>query len=271
MVKMFLTILIVASIAYAAMLAALYGLQRSMLYVGGGELLPPADIGLTEVEVLTLETPDGERLAAWYHAPEPGQRTILYLQGNAQTLSDRALPFSGFMEAGYGLLAISYRGFSGSTGTPTQDGLVADALTAYEWLAKRGELVIVYGQSLGSGVAVQLAAQRGVEAIVLEVPFSAAVDVAAQQYPLFPVRLLMKDQWRSRDLIADINAPLLIVGAGQDRVIPVQQSRQLFEIAKEPKHYVVLPDSGHIDVWDHGMADALNAFLSDQFEASQSP
>jgi hypothetical protein len=264
MVKMFLTMLIVASIAYAAMLATLYGLQRSMLYVGGGELLPPADIGLTEVEVLRLETLDGERLAAWYRAPEPGQRTILYLQGNAQTLSDRVQPFSGFMEAGYGLLAISYRGFSGSTGTPTQDGLVTDALTAYDWLAERGELVIVYGQSLGSGVAVQLAVQRTVEAVVLEVPFSAAVDVAAQQYPMFPVRLLMKDQWRSRDLIADINAPLLIVGAGQDRVIPVEQSRQLFDMASEPKRYVLLPESSHIGPWDHGIGEAMAAFLGEQ-------
>ncbi|MFK7792211.1 MAG: alpha/beta hydrolase [Devosiaceae bacterium] len=261
MVKPILIVLFLASAAYLAALAALYGLQRPMLYVAGGELRSPVEIGLAGVGAFQLETPDGERLAAWYHPPEQGEHTILYLQGNAQTLSDRVDAFGQMMAAGYGLLAISYRGFEGSTGMATQDGLITDALAAYDWLAARGDQVVAYGQSLGTGVAVQLAAQRNVEAVVLEVPFTAAVDVAAAQYPMFPVRLLMTDQWRSRDVIADINAPVLIVGAGQDQVVPVEQSRALFELAQEPKQYVLLEQSTHIGPWDHGMGMGMTDFL----------
>lgn len=263
MVRRVVQILLVASAIYLIALAALYLLQRSILYAAGGDLRAPAQVGLADIEPFVLETPDGERLAAWHHPAEPGEPTILYLQGNAQTLSDRVQPFSAMIQSGYGLLAISYRGFEGSTGSATQAGLIVDALAAFDWLSARGEKIVLYGQSLGSGVAVHVAVQRKAEAVVLEVPFTAVVDVAAGQYPIFPVRWLLQDQWRSRDVIADIDAPVLIVGAGRDGVVPVEQSRQLFELASEPKRYVLLPESSHIGPWDHGMGDVLDAFLAE--------
>ncbi|MEM9205860.1 MAG: alpha/beta hydrolase [Pseudomonadota bacterium] len=262
MFKFFQRALVGVAIVYVAALGFLYVAERSMVYPAGGDYEPPESVGLEGVEVFELETPDGERLLTWYHPPEDGEKTFLYLQGNSKTLSDRTDALGSMVNGGYGLLAISYRGFHGSTGSATQDGLTTDALTAFDWLAERDHDIIIHGQSLGSGVASQLAAQRDAVALILEVPFTATVDVASEQYWFFPVGLLMKDQWRSRDVIADVGEPLLIVGAGQDRVIPVEQSKRLYDMASDPKTYAVLPESGHNDVWDHGMWEQVESFLS---------
>ncbi len=262
MARTMVQLVLLASAIYLFALAFFYVFQRDFLYVAGGSYQPPDASGLPEAQEVTLQTPDGETLRAWHHPAEDGEKTILYLQGNAHTLTQRVQPFRAFIEGGAGLLAVSYRGFVGSTGRPTQDGLITDALTAFDWLTERGDRIVIYGQSLGSGVASQLAVRREAAGLILEVPFTAAVDVGKWRFPMFPVRLLMKDQWRSRDVIADVDEPLLIVGAGRDGIIPVEQSQALYALASEPKRYVRLPESGHNHVWDHGMDEAVEAFLA---------
>ncbi|MEM1287015.1 MAG: alpha/beta hydrolase [Pseudomonadota bacterium] len=256
-------VIILIAAGYLTIVGVLFVSQRAMLYVAGGQIVRPETVGFPDIVEQTLETPDGERLAVWYHPPKSGEHTFLYLQGNAESFPEREGPFRTIIEGGYGLYAVSYRGFAGSTGKATQDGLITDALAAYDWLTEQGQTVILLGQSLGSGVAVELAVRRNVDAVVLEVPFTAAVDVAAWLYPLLPVRLLMKDQWRSRDIIASITAPVLIVGAELDTVIPVEQSRQLFDFASEPKSYVVLEGSGHTNTWESGIWNEIKPFLSE--------
>lgn len=250
-------------VAYVAILGFVYVSQRSLLYPAGGEMRAPHAVGLPEVEELFLDTSDGERLAAWYHPPLPGEHTILYLQGNAETFAQREVPFRTYIDAGYGLLAISYRGFAGSTGEPSQDGLITDAVAAYDWLSNRDQKVVLHGQSLGSGVAVQLASRKPVDALVLEVPFTAAVDVAASVYPFLPVRFLMQDQWRSGDIIGNIDAPILIAGAEFDAVVPVEQSRELFELASDPKRYALVANAGHVSTWENGLWEDIGPFLND--------
>jgi len=145
-------------------------------------------------------------------------------------------------------LFVSYRGYGASTGSISEQGFITDALTAYDFLLKRGvapEQIALVGESLGTGVAVQLAAQRPVGALALEAPFTAAVDVAAEVYPWLPVRWLMKDQFISRDVIGRVKVPLLILHGDADRVIPVEHGRRLFAMANEPKELVILPGAGH--------------------------
>jgi fermentation-respiration switch protein FrsA (DUF1100 family) len=163
-----------------------------------------------------------------------------------------------------GALFVSYRGYGGSTGQISEQGFMKDAFTAYDALIARGvpaEEIAVVGESLGTGVAVQLAAQRPVGALVLDAPFTAAVDVAAEVYPWLPVRLLMKDQFISRDHIAQVKAPLLIIHGDADGVIPVGQGQRLFDLANEPKELVILPGQGHDAIGSPATWDREVAFI----------
>lgn len=235
-------------IAYLIVLAGMYVFQRKLQYYpanGGGA---PQDMGVYGASVETLATPDGERIIVWHSPPKEGRPTILYLHGNAGEIADRPLRFNYFQSRGFGLAYVSYRGFGGSSGSPSEAGLITDAVTVHDWLTSEGAApkdIMLLGESLGTGVAVQLAALRQVGAVALEAPFTSAADVAARVYWWLPVRLLMKDQFRSVDYIKRVKAPLLIIHGEQDTLVPAELGKQLFALANEPKELVLVPGFGH--------------------------
>lgn len=242
------TILILLVGAYALITGYMYVTQRSHQYFPGRQGLAASAVGLTGVEDLKLTSTDGETLQAWYSQARPGKATILYLHGNGGEISDRPQRFATYQAAGYGVFFLSYRGYGASTGSPSEQGLVNDARTAYDWLAGRGvkpEEIMLVGESLGSGVAVQLAAERPVKALALEAPFSSAANVAASAYWWLPVRLLMKDKFDSFAFIGKIKAPLLITHGDLDGAVPLSEGQSLFALANEPKQMVVVPGGDH--------------------------
>jgi uncharacterized protein len=258
--------------AVLAFLVAIYALavvgmavfQRRFLYFPDPRLIHPDEAGLSGVEELHLQTDDGETLVAWHLAPRDGHPLILYFHGNAGTLADRAARFQAFAASGYGFLAISYRGYGGSTGAPTQPGLMKDAETAYREARKRGhdsDRIVLMGESLGTGVAIALAATHEVAALVLDSPFSSAADVAAAHYPFFPVRWLMLDQFRSDLLIGDVHMPVLIIHGDADRVIPMSFARQLFELANEPKTFISVAGGEHLVFGSPGVFDRVREWI----------
>ena len=257
------TILLTLAAAYLAIVGYLYLFQRSFVFIPGGALMGPAEVGLPQVGNDRLTMPDGVEVTVWHAPPEPGMPTLLYFHGNAGNVSYRAEHFRQILDSGFGLLAPSYRGFPGSGGRASEAALVADALVLYDWLAERGERVVLHGESLGSGIAVAVAAERDPLAVVLESPYTAAVDHAAEIYPWAPVAWLMWDQFRLRDLIASIGAPLLIVHGAADRVVPARHGERLYEMAREPKRLVVVPRAGHEDLWPSGLWATALAFLGD--------
>lgn len=250
-------ILIVALVAYLAIVLFMYLQQRNIQYLPSRNGASPEAAGLSGVSEEHVMTADGETIVLWHALPRPGMPTILFFHGNGGELADRAGRMSFYQSRGFGALFVSYRGYGGSTGAPTEQGLMTDALAAYDFLLARGvrpEDIAVVGESLGTGVAVQLAAQKPVAALALEAPFTAAADAGAEMYWWLPVRLLMKDQFRSRDFIAGVKVPLLIQHGSRDRVIPLTQGQALFGMANEPKDLVIIPDAGHDviaspDVW----------------------
>jgi hypothetical protein len=240
--------LLTFSVIYAAALSGMYVFQRDLQYLPSHDDPAPQAAGLTGVDRVTLTTPDGETLVLWYASPAPDRPVILFFHGNAGAMPDRADRLAFYQAQGYGAAFLSYRGYGGSTGRPSETGLLIDAKTAYDHLRGLGlpaDRIVLVGESLGTGVAVQTAARNPVGAVVLEAPFTAAVDIARQVYPWLPVGLLMKDQYRSRDHIADIRAPLLILHGEADTVIPVGFGRRLFEAAKDPKTFLSLGPVGH--------------------------
>lgn len=238
---------------YAAALSGLYLLQRDMQYFPTRIDPAPDSIGLTGVDRVLLLTRDAETLVLW-HDPAPRTRpTILFLHGNAGSIADRADRLAFYQTRNFGAAFLSWRGYGGSSGRPSETGLLADARAAYDHLVKSGtapETIVLVGESLGTGIAVQLAATVPVGAVVLEAPFTSAADVARRAYPWVPVGLLMKDPFRSSSFIGAVGAPLVILHGEADRVVPFSFGQALFARANEPKTFVSLGPVGHEALFD---------------------
>jgi fermentation-respiration switch protein FrsA (DUF1100 family) len=240
---------------YALIGLAAYLGQRRLMYFPDRTHTRPAQVGLMGVEERVLTAPDGARVIAWYGKARPGEPTILYFHGNAGSLAARAPRIERFMGEGWGVYMMTYRGYGGGTGSPTEAANVADARLAYGALVLEGvkpASIILYGESLGSGIAVRLAAERPVAGIVLDAPFTSAVDVAAKAYPFLPVRLLLADRYESTKYIGQVRAPLLILHGECDAVIPVSMGRELFRLANEPKRLATFTNGGHSDLYLNG-------------------
>ncbi|ATQ66490.1 MULTISPECIES: alpha/beta hydrolase [Methylosinus] len=258
--------------AYLAATAALALFQRRLQYLPDSRHVTPIEAGLDGVDELRLSTEDGETLVAWAAPPREGRPFLLYFHGNAGALIDRIPRFRGFIERGYGFLAVAYRGYGGSTGAPTQDGLMRDADAAYRAALARGadaRRLVLIGESLGSGVATALAATHESAALVLDSPFSSAVDVAEARYGLIPVRWLMADQFRSDLAIREVRVPLLIAHGDKDAVVPIALGRRLFDLANEPKSFILAPGAGHLVLGREEIYPRLFAWIDATLDATQ--
>lgn len=221
---------------------------------------------MPQAQEVVLDTADGEKVIAWHVPPQAEKPVIIFFHGNADTLAGRAGRFRAITARGVGLLALSFRGYGGSSGHPTEDGLHRDAMAAYAFAAARysPDRIVLWGYSLGSGVAVALAAKRPIAKLVLEAPYTSAVDVAASIYPFVPVRLLMKDQFHSDEQIQKVKVPILIVHAEHDQIIPISFGERLFAMAPEPKRFVRFPQGRHEDLDNYGVVEVVLRFLTDR-------
>lgn len=257
----YLRLPIVIALAYSMLVAMVFIFQRSMLYQPPHPRVAKHDIqGLEEFK---LQSSDGVKLAAWHVPPADGRPVIVYFYGNAEQLSSGVDLFRKMAEAGYGLVAIDYRGYGGSEGTPTESGLIVDGHAALKFAADRygADRLVVWGYSLGSGVAVALASQQKVRAVVLEAPFSSTLDVAADRFWFLPVRWLMLDTFRSDLRIKDVHAPLLILHGDEDETIPIRFGRRLFDLANEPKTFRTLVGADHYYLDNFGATDEAFRFI----------
>ncbi len=218
--------------------------------------------GLTETRV---ETGDGETLVVWSAPPAPGRPVILYFTGNAGNLALRASRYTALIRAGYGVVTAGYRGSSGSSGTPSEAALIADAELLAEAAPRLAGLgpVIYYGESLGAAVAIALAERVPPAAMVLESPFASIRRMSTALYGTTLPARIARSQWPSETRIASFEAPLLIVHGAEDRFVPPEHGRLLFEAAASPdKHFDRVEGAGHMDVWQPQAQDRLSAFLA---------
>lgn len=256
---------------YGLMVGGLYLMQRQLMYFPDDERPAPADWGVPEMEPVTLTTGDGLELLAWYHpAPSADRPVVAYFHGNGGHIGLRGSKVRPFLDAGYGVLLLTYRGYSGNPGRPSEAGLYADGRAALAFLRRRGvaaERMVLYGESLGSGVAVQLATETRVAALVLEAPFSSAGDVAAHAFPFLPARQLVRDRFDSAAKIASVRAPVLVIHGERDRVVPPRFGRKLFEAANEPKESRFIAGAGHNDLHEFDVGAIAATFISRHLDA----
>ncbi|HEY5207298.1 MAG TPA: alpha/beta hydrolase [Roseiarcus sp.] len=243
---------------YLVLFVGLFFGQRKILFRCDAAEVDPATLGLN-AQVLRLTTEDGESLVAWSFPPAPERPLILYFHGNAGGLALRVERFRAMAKAGMGLLAIEYRGYASSTGSPSERGLKLDGEAAYAAAiaSVAPERIVALGESLGSGVAVALAARHKVGALVLDSPYSSIADVAAATYWFVPVRALLRDPFRNDLLIGSVKAPTLIVHGTKDVVVPIRFGEKLFALANAPKEFWRVEGAPHLALGER-LADALN-------------
>jgi uncharacterized protein len=258
-----------AVVAYAVIVGALYVFQRQILYLPGGgrpELGALAEFGVRKVD---LRTADGLVLFAWYSPPRSGGPVVAYFHGNGGHIGYRAERLVAFVRSGYGVLMLEYRGYGGNPGAPTESGLYIDGAAALDFLAGEGvppNRLVLYGESLGSGVAVSLAAEREVAGLVLEAPFTSVAEVAQHHYSFMPAAALVRDRFDSLAKIGNLKAPILILHGERDRVVPIRFGRALFDAAPQPKEFWHSEEAGHENLMRFGGFEAVRRFIERRVE-----
>lgn len=245
--------IVTLTFAYAVFIMGLAVMQKRLMYFPDSRSFVPSEWALKELQPLTAQTEDGLTITSWYVPPKKrGTFTIVFFQGNNGHLGYRNYKVRPWIDAGYGVLMVGYRGF-GNPGTPSEEGLYSDARAALGVLFTRGvpeKGLVFYGESMGTGVTVQMATEFEVSGLVLESPYTSIPDVGADRYPMVPVHLLVDDQYDSLDKIGDVHMPLLLLHGEQDQVVPAKFGRKLFAAANEPKQAEFIPDAGHNNVYN---------------------
>jgi fermentation-respiration switch protein FrsA (DUF1100 family) len=254
----------IAAAFYLAIVAGLYLGQRQLLYHPDRSrplLGALARLGVREVAVPTA---DGLSLLAWYLPPEGERPVIVYFHGNDGHVGYRANRVERFAREGYGVLMLEYRGYDGNPGVPSEAGLFEDAAAALRFVAAQGvpaHRIVLYGESLGTGVAVWAATTHPVGAVVLESPYTSIAAAAQFHYPFIPAAWLMSDRYDSLSRIGQIGAPVLMLHGARDGVIPLSLGEALFAAAPEPKQQWIAPEAGHADLGWFGALDIAVAFI----------
>ena len=237
-----------------AFIALVWLLQRRMIYIPLVQNVPAAAQVLAGAEEVQFDTGDGLRLNGWFIPAERGssRATVLVFNGNAGNRSFRSPLAAALNDLGYSVLLFDYRGYGGNPGWPSERGLIADGRAVRGYLETRADVdpdrIVYFGESLGTGVAVALAAERPPAALILRSPFTSLTDVGKLHYPFLPVRALLRDRFASIDRIAGVDSPLLIIAGGSDRIVPASLSRRLYEAAPmRHKQLLLIEGAGHND------------------------
>lgn len=238
-------------LGYAALLSFMYVYQRKLMYHPSTEISAPLFYGLSGFSDLRITSSDGTSLQLWYKPAESGFPTIAYFHGNASHIGDRAGIFQRFAQAGFGVAALSYRGYGKSEGSPNEQGIYSDARAAMAFLTMQENIptsrILLYGESLGTGVAVQMATEYDVAMLVLQAPYTSITNRAGEMYRFLPVSLLLQDKFDSLSKIGQVRAPLLVFHGERDNVIPVAHGKALFTASPSLKRAHYFPEIAHND------------------------
>jgi fermentation-respiration switch protein FrsA (DUF1100 family) len=261
--KIYYTLIFVLAV-YLVITLSLYFFQRNLLYYpsennySGDRLTVP-------IEKVKIKTQDNIELLSWYHKKNVSDyKTILFLHGNAGSLENRIykLNFLGNLDVNF--LIIAWRGYSGSSGKPSEFGLYQDAKSALNWLNSKGitdDKIVLYGESLGTSVAIEVGQNRNFAGIILEAPFTSMIDIGKKHYPFFPVKLLLKDKYVSKNKIKNIKSPVLVMHGKEDKIVPFYMGKKIYDLANQPKFKYFPDDDDHMMNFDKNLINEIHLFL----------
>lgn len=243
---------LVGIVVLLAIVAIIWTQQRRMIYFPFARVPSPAAVGLSGATAVSFPTADGLTLNGWFVSQtDTPQFTIIVFNGNAGNRAFRAPLATAFARANLDVLLFDYRGFGGNPGAPTEAGLKADARAARDYVANRADVdrrrLVYFGESLGTAVAAELAIDHPPAALILRSPFTSMADLGRHHYAFLPVRWLLRDHYSTIGRVARVNAPLLVIGGDSDRIVPIEQTRRVYEAAREPKSLLVIRGADHND------------------------
>lgn len=251
----------------AVVVLVLWAAQRWLIYFPDSQLPPLRALDLPTATSVAFVTDDDLRLEGWFVGPQavPTGQTVIVFNGNAGNRADRAPLAAALARAGHAVLLFDYRGYGGNPGLPSESGLLRDARAALQAVLGRDDVdpdrVVYFGESIGTGVAVQLAAERPPHALILRSPFTSLVDVGRHHYPILPVAWLLRDRFASIDRITRVGAPLLVIAGTDDAIVPFEESEALYDAALEPKWLATIEGADHNDPALFAGRDVLAAIL----------
>ncbi len=237
----------------AVVLAVIWFGQRGLIYFPDSQVPAPAAAGLPSAEPLAFETEDGLRLEGWFVPPVSSASgyTVMVFNGNAGHRGYRAELAAQLAARGLAVFVFDYRGYGGNPGLPSEEGLARDARAALAAVGARPGVdrarLVFFGESLGAAVAVRLALEFPPAALVLRSPFTSLAAIGQMHYPFLPVRWLLRDRYPTVERIARIASPVLVIAGDEDRIVPLGDSRAVYDAAPHPKRFVVVPGADHND------------------------
>ena len=261
----FLEIIIGIIAIYLSILILLFVFQRNLMY-HPDENNYFGDKLEVEIEKVNIKTSDDINLLGWFHNKNlENYKTIIYFHGNAGKLENRIYKLNHFKDLNVNFLIIAWRGFSGNEGKPSENNLYTDGISAIEWLKKKGVTekdIIIYGESLGTGIATEIAQNKNFAGLILETPFTSMVEAAKNFYPYIPVGLLLKDKYKNQEKIKNINIPVLVMHGKADQIVPFWMGKKIFDLANNPKYSYFTDNDDHMMEYDSKLVSALNDFLN---------
>ena len=259
-----LQIILIIFFIYFLVLVFLYFYQRNLLYHPNENNYSEDKISV-DIENVRIKTSDNIELLGWYHEKNLKDfKTLIFFHGNAGSLENRIHKLNHFRDMNINFLIIAWRGFSGNNGNPSEQGLYEDGKSAIDWLIKKGvseKNLILYGESLGTGVATHLAQNKNFAGVILETPFTSMIDAAKKFYPYIPVKLLLKDKFENYKKIKNINSPILIMHGEVDQLVPFSMGKKIYEIANKPKYSYFTKYDNHMMEYDENLVLALKSFI----------
>ena len=248
---------------YFVITVVVYFFQRKLLYHPFSPQITGKGL-IHNFETINFKTSDNFELKGWFHLKNSNKKTILFLHGNAGNLDNRIdkLNFLGNMDINF--LIISWRGYSGNPGNPSETGLYKDALGGIEWLNKKGisnDRIILYGEALGTAITTEVAQNENFAGIILEAPFTSMVDMGQKIYPIFPVKFLLKDKYESKNKIKNIKSPILVLHGRKDKIVPFYMGEKIFEMANSPKFKYFTDLDDHMMNFDEKLVNEIDLFI----------
>ncbi len=251
-------------IAYILVITFVYFNQRNLLYHPSENNYLDEKIKFNYEEV-SIQVDDNIKLKSWLIKKDLNiYKTLIFFHGNAGNLFNRAYKLNQLQKLDINILIVSWRGFSGNLGEPTENNLYNDAQKSIEWLNENGvknNMIVLYGESLGTGVAVELGKKNIFNSIILESPYTSITKAAKLYYPYLPINLLLKDRYDSISKINKINTPILVMHGLKDNIVPFSMGKELFEKANNPKDYFFPKDDDHMMSFNEEMLKKINSFI----------
>ena len=224
----------------------------------------PSNYDLKNTIPIYIKTFDGINLLSWFNKPIKNMPLLVYFHGNSFDIGERAYRIKKYIDRGWGVLIIGWRGYSGNSGKPSELNLYIDAESTFDWLDKNTLIkkkdIVLYGESLGTGVVLEMATRYVFRSVILEAPFTSIVDIAQKKYKIYPAKFLVLDKFDNISKINNINSPILIISGKKDEIIPHEHSIRLFDKAKSPKDSLFIDDAMHNNLYDFGIEKKVISF-----------